>query len=123
MFDPGYDNIIGDIPGKGAIACRFAAYFFELLKKNNIPTHYVATVGDNIMIVEPAVPLSMAAESPEYEACRTSNGHGATTRRGASGEGIRSCGREKTSIASSRPGPREPRTPSSPTKRSKPRAS
>ena len=67
VFDPGYDKVVGNIPGKGAIACKFASYFFNLLKKNKIPTHYIATAGENIMIVEPANPLSMPAESPEYE--------------------------------------------------------
>jgi len=67
VFDPGYDQVIGDIPGKGAIACRFAAHFFELLKESGVPTHYVATAAETVMIVEPAVPLGMAAESPECE--------------------------------------------------------
>ncbi|MBM3306059.1 MAG: hypothetical protein FJY79_09005, partial [Candidatus Aminicenantes bacterium] len=57
VFDPGYDTVVGDIPGKGAIAFRFAAYFFELLKKSGIPTHYIATAGETVMIVEPADPL------------------------------------------------------------------
>lgn len=24
IFDPGYDNVVGEIPGKGAVACKFA---------------------------------------------------------------------------------------------------
>lgn len=67
VFDPGYDKVVGEIPGKGAIACRFAAYFFELLKEKNIPTHYIATIGENVMIIEPADPLGMPAEAPECE--------------------------------------------------------
>ncbi|NLA23112.1 MAG: hypothetical protein GX870_08745 [Candidatus Marinimicrobia bacterium] len=66
VFDPGYDNVVGDIPGKGAIACRFATHFFKLLKERGIPSHYIDTVSDNEMIVEPAIPLSMPAESPEF---------------------------------------------------------
>ncbi|MGC9363654.1 MAG: phosphoribosylaminoimidazolesuccinocarboxamide synthase [Fidelibacterota bacterium] len=65
VFDPGYDTVVGEIPGKGAIACRFATHFFKLLKDKGIPSHYIDTVGDNEMIVEPAIPLSMPAESPE----------------------------------------------------------
>ncbi len=61
VFDPGYDSVVGEIPGKGAIACRFATYFFELLKKNGIPSHYIDTISDNEMIVEPATPLEMPA--------------------------------------------------------------
>ncbi|MGQ9620224.1 MAG: phosphoribosylaminoimidazolesuccinocarboxamide synthase, partial [Bacteroidales bacterium] len=67
VFDPGYDTVVGDIPGKGAIACRFATYFFRLLKKKGIPSHYIDTVKDNEMIVEPAVLLSMPAETPEFQ--------------------------------------------------------
>ena len=66
VFDPGYDTVVGDIPGKGAIACRFATHFFRLLKEKGIASHYIDTVKDNEMIVEPAIPLSMEAESPEF---------------------------------------------------------
>jgi phosphoribosylaminoimidazole-succinocarboxamide synthase len=67
VFDPGYDVVVGEIPGKGAVACKFATYFFELLKNKGIPTHYLETVSDNVMIVEPAVPLSMPNEAQEFE--------------------------------------------------------
>ena len=66
IFDPGYDNVVGDIPGKGAIACKFATHFFKLLKEKGIPSHYIETINDNEMIVEPAIPLSMPVESPEF---------------------------------------------------------
>lgn len=66
VFDPGYDVVVGEIPGKGAVACRFASHFFRLLKERGIPSHFIDSVGDNEMIVEPAVPLSMAEEAPEY---------------------------------------------------------
>ncbi len=65
VFDPGYDTVVGKIPGKGEIACRFATHFFKLLKENNIPSHYIETIKENEMIVEPAIPLGMPAESPE----------------------------------------------------------
>jgi len=40
VFDPGYDDVVGEIPGKGAIACKFATYFFRLLAKQGIdPLH------------------------------------------------------------------------------------
>src|SRR4030043_1309347 len=66
VYDPGYDNVVGDIPGKGAVACRFATHFFKLLKEKGIPSHYIDTIKDNEMIVEPAIPLSMPVESPEF---------------------------------------------------------
>ncbi len=67
VFDPGYDTVVGEIPGKGAVACRFATRFFKLLKEKNIPSHYIDTVGDNEMIVEPATPISMPEEAPEVQ--------------------------------------------------------
>ncbi|MBN2014133.1 MAG: hypothetical protein JW778_03045 [Candidatus Altiarchaeota archaeon] len=67
VFDPGYDVVVGEIPGKGAIACGFATYFFKLLQDYDIPSHYIETVGDNEMIVKPATPISMPAEAPEFE--------------------------------------------------------
>ncbi len=66
IFDPGYDTVVGDIPGKGAVACRFATHFFKLLKEKGIPSHYIDTIKENEMIVEPAIPLSMPAEAPEF---------------------------------------------------------
>ncbi len=66
VFDPGADVVVGKIPGKGAIACRFATHFFRLLQQKGIASHYIDTVSDNEMIVEPALPLGMAAEAPEF---------------------------------------------------------
>lgn len=66
VFDPGYDVVVGEIPGKGAIACRFATYFFKLLKEKGIPSHYIDTIKENEMVVEPAIPLYMPVESPEF---------------------------------------------------------
>ncbi|MBW2976490.1 hypothetical protein KY347_03525, partial [Candidatus Woesearchaeota archaeon] len=67
VFDPGYDNVVGEIPGKGAIACKFATHFFKLLKEKNIPSHYIDTADENVMIVHPAVPISMPVQAPEFE--------------------------------------------------------
>jgi len=66
IFDPGYDTVVGAIPGKGTVACRFATHFFKLLKEKGIPSHYIDTIKENEMIVEPAIPLSMPAEAPEF---------------------------------------------------------
>ncbi len=66
VFDPGYDAVVGEIAGKGAIACRFATHFFRLLKDKGVPSHYIDTIKENEMIVEPAIPLSMPADSPEF---------------------------------------------------------
>jgi len=67
VFDTGCDKEVGEIPGKGVIACRFATYFFELLKEKNIPSHYINTIDQNIMVVEPAIPISMPAGAPEFK--------------------------------------------------------
>ncbi|MDD5454605.1 MAG: phosphoribosylaminoimidazolesuccinocarboxamide synthase [Candidatus Ratteibacteria bacterium] len=66
VFDPGYDAVVGEIPGKGAIACRFATYFFKLLKEKGIPSHYIDTISENEMIIEPAEALGFPVESPEF---------------------------------------------------------
>ncbi|MBL7148232.1 MAG: hypothetical protein ISS82_05385 [Nanoarchaeota archaeon] len=67
VFDPGYDNVVGEIPGKGEIVCKFATYFFKLLKEKKISSHYIDTIDENVMIVEPAIPISMPAGAPEFE--------------------------------------------------------
>jgi len=67
VFDPGYDNVVGKIPGKGSVACKFATYFLRLLAKHDVKTHYIDTVADNVMIVEPATPIGMPEQGPEFE--------------------------------------------------------
>jgi len=67
VFDPGYDTVVGEIPGKGAIACRFATHFFKLLQEKGIPSHFIETTGEKEMVVEPADPLGLPAEAPEFE--------------------------------------------------------
>lgn len=66
IFDPGYDKVVGEIPGKGAIACRFATYFFRLLQNKGVPSHYIDTISDNEMIIEPALPLGLPVELPGF---------------------------------------------------------
>ncbi len=67
VFDPGRDVVVGEIPGKGAIACKFATHFFKLLQAKGIPSHYIDTISDNEMIVEPAIPLSMSPQLPGFK--------------------------------------------------------
>lgn len=67
VFDPGYDSVVGEIPGKGAIAGRFATHFFKLTARKRIPSHFIASVRDDVMIVEPAVPLGRPEQAPEFE--------------------------------------------------------
>ena len=67
VFDPGNDTVVGEIPGKGAIARKFATYFFKLFEKAGIPSHYITTVRDDVMIVEPATPISLPEQGPEFK--------------------------------------------------------
>lgn len=41
VFDPGSNTVGGSVEGKGKIGLKISRYFFELMKKNNIPTHYL----------------------------------------------------------------------------------
>ena len=53
--DPGGNRVIGSVNGVGSGALRMSVYYFELLKKQKIPTHYVsADLSKNEMIVRPA---------------------------------------------------------------------
>ena len=41
VFDPGSNSVGGSVEGKGKIGLTVSRYFFELMEKNNIPTHYI----------------------------------------------------------------------------------
>lgn len=40
VFDPGANTVGGSVEGKGKIGLKISSYFFELMEKNGIPTHY-----------------------------------------------------------------------------------
>jgi len=53
--DPGGNSVVGSLAGIGSGALKMTAYYFELLKKHDIPTHYIsADLSKNEMIVYPA---------------------------------------------------------------------
>ena len=53
--DPGGNQVIGSVEGVASGSLNMTVYFFELLKKHNIPTHYVsADAAKNQMTVRPA---------------------------------------------------------------------
>ncbi|MDY0409628.1 phosphoribosylaminoimidazolesuccinocarboxamide synthase [Virgibacillus soli] len=55
VFDPGSNTVGLQIEGAGKAGLRLTTYFFELLKKNNIPTHYLsANMDEAKMKVVPA---------------------------------------------------------------------
>lgn len=63
VFDSGYDKVVGQIPGKGRVSCQFSSQLFKLLNARGLPTHYVETPADNVMVVRPAALLGAKAES------------------------------------------------------------
>lgn len=41
VFDPGSNTVGGSVDGKGKIGLTISKYFFELMEKNGVPTHYL----------------------------------------------------------------------------------
>ncbi len=41
VFDPGSNTVGGSVEGKGRIGLTVSKYFFELMERNGIPTHYL----------------------------------------------------------------------------------
>ncbi len=53
MFDPGYNTVGGSVEGKGKIDRTSSKYFFELMEKNGIPTHFLgADIDKGLMQVK-----------------------------------------------------------------------
>ena len=53
MFDPGYNTVGGSVEGNGKIGLTISKYFFELMEKNGIPTHFLgADIDQNLMQVK-----------------------------------------------------------------------
>ncbi len=52
VFDPGSNSVGGSVEGKGKVGLAISKYFFELMEKNGIPTHYInADVDKGLMQV------------------------------------------------------------------------
>ena len=43
VFDPGSNTVGGSVEGKGMVGLTVSKYFFELMEKNGIPTHYLGS--------------------------------------------------------------------------------
>ena len=41
VFDPGSNTVGGSVEGKGETGLKITSYFFELMEKNGVPTHYL----------------------------------------------------------------------------------
>lgn len=53
--DPGGNTVVGSIAGKGLAALKQSIYFFELLARHGVPTHFVsAEVGERALIAKKA---------------------------------------------------------------------
>lgn len=52
VFDPGSNTVGGSVAGKGKIGLKVSQYYFELMEKNGVPTHYLgANLGKGLMKV------------------------------------------------------------------------
>lgn len=43
VFDPGSNTVGGSVEGKGKTGLEVTSYFFEVMKENGIPTHYLGS--------------------------------------------------------------------------------
>lgn len=50
VFDPGSNTVGGSVAGKGKIGLTISKYFFELMEKNGIPTHYISADIENSLM-------------------------------------------------------------------------
>lgn len=50
VFDPGSNTVGGSVEGKGKIGLKISQYFFELLERNGIPTHYLGADIDKALM-------------------------------------------------------------------------
>jgi len=60
-FDPGANTVGLTVEGAGLAGLVMSKYFFDLLKSNGYPTHYISTQG-NSMTVKPATPFGKGLE-------------------------------------------------------------
>ena len=61
--DPGGNTVVGSVEGVGSGALKMSVYYFELLKKHNIFTHYIgADLSKNEMSVKPAAAFGHGLE-------------------------------------------------------------
>jgi len=61
--DPGGNKVVGEIAGVGSNALRVTSYYFELLNKKGVPTHFVSSdVSKNEMVVKHATHFGKGLE-------------------------------------------------------------
>lgn len=63
VFDPGANTVGLKIEGAGNAGLRLTKFFFEILEKKGIPTHYIdASMEESTMTVKPATPFGNGVE-------------------------------------------------------------
>lgn len=63
QIDPGANSIMGELEGMGKASLLMSRYYFELLQKTDIPTHYIASnIEENTMTVKPATTFGAGLE-------------------------------------------------------------
>ena len=50
VFDPGSNTVGGSVAGKGKIGLIISKYFFEIMERNGIPTHYLGVDIDRCLM-------------------------------------------------------------------------
>jgi phosphoribosylaminoimidazole-succinocarboxamide synthase len=55
VFDPGSNTVGGSVKGKGKVGLEVSAYFFEIMERNGVPTHYLGADLDNCLMKVKAV--------------------------------------------------------------------
>ena len=55
VFDPGSNTVGGSVKGKGKVGLEVTTYFFELMEKNNVPTHFLGVDLDKCLMKVKAV--------------------------------------------------------------------
>jgi len=50
VFDPGFNTVGGSVEGKGKTGLEIAKYFFELMERNGVPTHYLGADLDKCLM-------------------------------------------------------------------------
>lgn len=63
LWDPGGNQVVGQVAGKGQTALKMSSYFFKLLEKAGIPTHYLqSNLAEKTMLVKRAATFGAGLE-------------------------------------------------------------
>ncbi len=69
VFDPGSNTVGGSVEGKGIVGLTVSKYFFELMEKNGIPTHYLGSeIEKGLMMVRNLTVPKLEFVVPYYTA-------------------------------------------------------